>query len=130
MRKPTDDWLSPAQHHWMSTRSFGKPCRTLAAFESHRGHQKPQVHDSPIVRSWMEGGLRQSDLVGAAQLQLVSGVVQLRPEDARRCCGAGGPNRLRVAFREDSIAAREQLMRRFGAFANEFSWNWEPSHVG
>ena len=28
------------------------------------------------------GGLRQVDLAGAAHLELVSGVVQLRPEDA------------------------------------------------
>ena len=32
-------------------------------------------------------------------------------------------------LREDTIAARERLVRRFGEFTNEYPWNWEPAHV-
>ena len=42
--------------------------------------------------------MARADLAGAAHLELVSGVVQLRPEDAgwRRCCAAGGRSRRRA----------------------------------
>jgi integrase/recombinase XerC len=43
------------------------------------------MHD-PVFRRWRRGGVEgwmgRADLAGAARLQLVSGVVQLRPEDA------------------------------------------------
>ena len=29
-------------------------------------------------------------------------------------------------LREDSIAARERLMRRFSEFTGEYPWNWKP----
>lgn len=75
--------------------------------------------------------MRQSDLAGAAHLELVSGVVQLRPEDAMVEAMLRGWRAQQAArgLREDSIGARERLMRRFGEFTNEYPWNWEPSHV-
>lgn len=72
-----------------------------------------------------------SDVAGAAHLELVSGVVQLRPEEAmveamlrgwRAQQGARG-------LREETIAAREQLVRRFLAWVNEYPWDWSPAHV-
>ena len=53
------------------------------------------MHD-PCVSSVVGGKVwLQVDPAGAAHLELVSGVVQLRPEDAvlRRCCAAGVPSR-------------------------------------
>ena len=32
-------------------------------------------------------------------------------------------------LREDTIAPRERLVRRFLEFTNEYPWNWGPSHV-
>lgn len=71
------------------------------------------------------------DLAGAAHLELVSGVVQLRPEDAMLEAMLKGWRAQQAArgLQEDSIGARERLMRRFGEFTNEYPWNWEPSHV-
>lgn len=40
------------------------------------------MHDPLTNRNGLEGGLRRSGLEGAAHLEMVSGVVQLRPEDA------------------------------------------------
>ena len=40
------------------------------------------MHDHPIQRERLEGDLGRGDLAGAARLELVSGVAQLRPEDA------------------------------------------------
>jgi integrase/recombinase XerC len=79
----------------------------------------------------LEDGVRQSDLVGAAHLELVSGVVQLRPEDAMFEAMLRGWRAQQAArgLREDSIGARERLMRRFGEFTNEYAWNWKPAHV-
>jgi integrase/recombinase XerC len=73
---------------------------------------------------------RRVDLDGAAHLELVSGVVQLRPEDAmvERCCAAGAQQAAR-GLREQTIAARERLVRRFLAFTNDYPWSWSPAHV-
>jgi hypothetical protein len=70
-------------------------------------------------------------LAGAAHLELVSGVVRLRPEDAMFEAMLRGWRAQQAArgLQEDSIGARERLMRRFGEFTNEYPWNWEPSHV-
>jgi integrase/recombinase XerC len=72
-----------------------------------------------------------ADLAGAAHLELVSGVVQLRPEDAMFEAMLRGWRAQQAArgLREDSVAARERLMRRFGEFTNEYPWNWKPAHV-
>src|SRR6266540_5032234 len=79
----------------------------------------------------LEAGLGRGDLAGAAHLELVSGVVQLRPEDAVFEAMLRGWRAQQAArgLREDTIGARERLMRRFSEFTNEYPWNWEPSHV-
>ncbi len=71
------------------------------------------------------------DLAGAAHLQLVSGVVQLRPEDAMVEAMLKGWRAQQTArgLQEDTIAPRERLMRLFLEFTNEYPWNWGPSHV-
>ncbi len=71
------------------------------------------------------------DLAGSAHLQLVSGVVQLRPEDAMVEAMLKGWRAQQAArgLQEDTIAPRERLVRRFLEFTNEYPWNWAPSHV-
>ena len=71
------------------------------------------------------------DLAGAAHLELVSGVLQLRPEDAMVEAMLRGWKAQQAArgLREDTIAPRERLVRRFLEFTNEYPWNWGPSHV-
>jgi integrase/recombinase XerC len=71
------------------------------------------------------------DLAGAAHLELVSGVVQLRPEDAMVEAMLKGWRAQQVArgLREDTMIPRERLVRRFIAFTNEYPWDWGPSHV-
>src|SRR5688500_18664506 len=32
-------------------------------------------------------------------------------------------------LREETIAAREQLVRRFLAWSNEYPWSWSPAHL-
>ena len=72
-----------------------------------------------------------ADLAGAAHLELVSGVVQLRPEDAMTEAMLRGWRTQQVSrgLREDTIAPRERLVRRFVEFAGEYPWNWGPQHV-
>ena len=74
----------------------------------------------------LEGGLGRGDLAGAAHLELVSGVVQLRPEDAMFEAMLRGWRAQQAArgLREDTIASRERLVRRFLAFTNEYPWSW------
>ena len=57
-----------------------------------------------------------ADLAGAARLELVSGVVQLRPEDAMFEAMLSGWRAQQAArgLREDTIEPRERLVRRFG----------------
>lgn len=71
------------------------------------------------------------DLAGAAHLELVSGVVQLRPEDAIVEAMLRGWRAQQTArgLREDTLFGREQLVRRFVEFTNEYPWNWLPGHV-
>jgi hypothetical protein len=66
------------------------------------------------------GGLGRGDLAGAAHLELVSGVVQLGPEDAMFEAMLRGWRAQQTArgLREDSIEARERLMRRFSELSN------------
>ena len=72
-----------------------------------------------------------ADLAGAARLELVSGVVQLRPEDAMFEAMLRGWRAQQTArgLREDTIAPRERLVRRFLAVTNEYPWNWGSPHV-
>lgn len=71
------------------------------------------------------------ELAGAARLELVSGVVQLRPQDAMFEAMLRGWRAQQTArgLRDDTIGARERLVRRFLGFTNEYPWQWGPSHV-
>jgi integrase/recombinase XerC len=75
--------------------------------------------------------LRRVDLAGAAHLELVSGVAQLRPEDAMLEAMLRGWRAQQAArgLREDTIIARERLVRSFVEFTNEYPWRWTPAHV-
>ncbi len=79
----------------------------------------------------MESRVRRSDLAGAAHLELVSGVVQLRPEEAMFEAMLQGWRAQQTArgLQADTIGDRERLVRRFLAWTNEFPWNWGPAHV-
>jgi site-specific recombinase XerD len=72
-----------------------------------------------------------ADLAGAAHLELVSGVVQLRPEDAMVEAMLRGWQAQQKArgLRDDTIDPRERLVRRFLDFTNEYPWRWTSSHV-
>jgi integrase/recombinase XerC len=76
-------------------------------------------------------GLGRVDLAGAAHLELVCGVAQLRPEDAMFEAMLRGWRAQQKArgLRDDTIEGREHLVRRFVAFTNEYPWNWLPAHV-
>src|SRR5205823_14655228 len=89
------------------------------------------MHDLPAIRVCLEGRLRRVDLAGAAHLELVSGVIRLRPEDAMVEAMLRGWRAQQTArgLRRDTIDTRERLVRRFLAFTNEYPWQWGPSHV-
>ena len=72
-----------------------------------------------------------SGLAGAAHLELVSGVVQLRPEDAMVDAMLKGWRAQQAArgLQDGTHVARERLVRRFLSYTNEFPWNWTASHV-
>lgn len=72
-----------------------------------------------------------ADLAGAAHLEMVSGVAQLRPEDAMFDAMLRGWRAQQTArgLREDTVAPRERLVRRFAAFTNEYPWRWTSAHV-
>ncbi len=64
-------------------------------------------------------------------MELVSGVVQLRPEDAMveaMLRGWRAQQRAR-GLREDTVVPRERLVRRFLEFTNEYPWAWSPGHM-
>ena len=71
------------------------------------------------------------DLAGAAHLELVSGVVPLRPEDAMTEAMLRGWRAQQKArgLQEGTIEPRERLVRAFIGFTNEYPWNWGPGHV-
>jgi integrase/recombinase XerC len=75
--------------------------------------------------------MRRGDLAGAAHLELVSGVVQLRPEDAMVEAMLRGWRAQQTArgLQEETIEARERLVRRFLAFSGEYPWQWGPANV-
>jgi site-specific recombinase XerD len=68
---------------------------------------------------------------GSARLELTAGVAYLRPEDAMVEAMLRGwqTQQLSRGLREDSIEAREQLVRRFLAFTNDYPWHWTAAHV-
>jgi Phage integrase, N-terminal SAM-like domain len=71
------------------------------------------------------------DLAGVAHLELVSGVVQLHPEDVMAEAMLSGWRAQQVArgLRERTIVPRERLVRRFLAFTGEYPWQWQAAHV-
>lgn len=75
--------------------------------------------------------MARAELAGSAQLELISGVAQLRPEDAMFDAMLRGWRAQQVArgLKPDTIDAREQLVRRFMAEANEYPWAWTAAHV-
>src|SRR6476660_10558728 len=75
--------------------------------------------------------LRGIDLAGTASVELVDGVVQLRPQEAMVEAMLRGWRAQQSArgLRAATIDARERLVRRFLAFTNEFPWQWGPGHV-
>src|SRR5437867_3918925 len=92
------------------------------------------MHDAAARRVRLVGsevGVGRGDLAGAARLELVSGVLQLRPHDAMVEAMLRGWRAQQTArgLREDTIDARERLVRRFLEFTNEYPWQWGPSHV-
>ena len=70
-------------------------------------------------------------LAGAAHLELVSGVVPLRPEDAMTEAMLRGWRAQQAArgLTGRTITRRERLVRGFLECTNEFPWNWTPAHV-
>ncbi|NEA60816.1 tyrosine-type recombinase/integrase [Streptomyces sp. SID13666] len=70
-------------------------------------------------------------LAGAAHMELVSGVAQLRPEDAMFDAMLRGwrAQQKSRGLRDDTIDPRERLIRRFLEFANEYPWQWTPAHL-
>ena len=75
---------------------------------------------------------RRADLVGAAHLELVSGVAQLRPEDAMveaMLRGWRAQQRARGLNPGTTIDPRERLVRRFLEFTNEYPWAWTAQHM-
>src|SRR6266540_3182550 len=83
------------------------------------------MHDAAV--RWVrpgepEVGVGRGDLAGVARLELVSGVVQLRPHDAMVEAMLRGWRAQQTArgLREDTIDARERLVRRFLEFSNEY----------
>ena len=91
------------------------------------------MQDSAVggLRSGAGGCVGRGDLAGAAHLELVSGVVQLRPEDAMLEAMLAGWRAQQTArgLRERTIAPRERLMRRFLEFTGEYPWQWGPAQV-
>jgi integrase/recombinase XerC len=75
---------------------------------------------------------RRAELAGAAHMELVSGVVQLRPEDAMveaMLRGWRAQQAARGLKDDDTIGPRERLVRRFLEFTNEYPWAWLPGHM-
>ena|SRR5882724_4107381 len=79
----------------------------------------------------LECGLGRAELAGSARLELVSGVARLRPQDAMLEAMLSGWHAQQVArgLKDDTIEPRERLVRRFGAFAGEYPWQWSPGHM-
>ena len=73
----------------------------------------------------------QGELAGFAQRALVSGVAQLRPEDAMFDAMLRGWRAQQAArgLRVETVESRERLVRRFLESTNEYPWNWSPAHL-
>jgi integrase/recombinase XerC len=79
----------------------------------------------------VEGCVERGGLAGAAHLELVSGVVPLHPEDATFEAMLRGwrAQQLARGLREETVAPREGLVRRFAKFTNDYPWAWSPRHM-
>src|SRR5580700_10330553 len=82
---------------------------------SSRWMHDPSVRRLPF-RGVPGGRVGRGDLAGAAHLELVSGVLQLRPEDAMFEAMLRGWK-------------AQQASRGLREFTNEYPWSWGPSHV-
>lgn len=70
-------------------------------------------------------------LEGSARLELVSGVAQLRPEEAMFDAMLRGwrAQQKSRGLRDETVDDRERLIRRFHEFTNEYPWQWTPAQV-
>ncbi|WP_454117621.1 tyrosine-type recombinase/integrase [Microbacterium lacticum] len=72
-----------------------------------------------------------AEILGAAPLELVSGIVHLDEERAvfeAMLTGWDRQQRSRL-LSEDTVTARVRLLRRFTEFAGSFPWQWTPGDV-
>src|SRR5260221_13449056 len=93
------------------------------------------MHDSPVRRSQvlgLGGGMGRVDLAGAAHLELVSGVVQLHPQDVMVDAMLSGWRAQQMArgLRDCTIVPRERLVRRVLSFTSGCPWQWPPAAGG
>src|SRR5260221_6870663 len=93
------------------------------------------MHDSPVRRSQvlgLGGGMGRVDLAGAAHLELVSGVVQLHPQDVMVDAMLSGWRAQQMArgLRECTIVPRERLLRPVPSVSREDPSAWETAPVG
>lgn len=88
------------------------------------------MHD-PTSKREGKGWVGSRELAGSAHLELVSGVAQLRPEDAMFEAMVRGWRAQQSArgLRAETIEDRERLVRRFLEATNEYPWNWGPAHM-
>ncbi|MGH3778996.1 MAG: hypothetical protein ACRDRR_25230 [Pseudonocardiaceae bacterium] len=75
--------------------------------------------------------MRRVDLAGAAHLELVSGVAQLRPDETMFEAMLRGWRAQQVArgLKADTVEPRERLVRRFGEFAEDYPWAWTAGRM-
>src|SRR5262245_28681143 len=69
--------------------------------------------------------------IGSARLELDAGVAFLRPQDSMidaMLRGWRAQQRAR-GLRDDTVEARETLIRRFVSFTNSYPWDWSASNV-
>ena len=85
----------------------------------------------PAYNGRAEGSVGGGQLAGSAQLELVSGVAQLRPEDATFEAMLSGFRAQQTSrgLRAETIEGRERLVRRFAETTNEYPWRWGPAHL-
>lgn len=88
------------------------------------------MHD-PTSRRERKRSLPRAQLAGSAQLELVSGVAHIRPEDAMFDAMLRGWRAQQMArgLKAYTVDSREQLVRRFHTETNEYPWCWGPAHV-
>ncbi|WIX85685.1 tyrosine-type recombinase/integrase [Amycolatopsis sp. DG1A-15b] len=75
---------------------------------------------------------QEGEPAGSARLELVDGVVLLRPEDAVLQAMLRGWEAQQVGGRglqRSSVRDRLGVVRRFLTYTNEFPWHWTPAHL-